>query len=382
MVLLTGGGVGGSSSTECGAGSDHGPPVPALLATLLIPGGPLRPPDGHFGPGHRAHSGRVVRYRGRVSKKSRNRAQAPTAPDEVGGANPSPRSPCPCGSGRRYKACHGAADAAELIVPRPFAGLAAETELVALREFVPSATAPLTLREPREGIPSVTIATVLPGAAAALTRADNSVLLGLQVQTHSGDLARDLGAALEWALEAGPSQVLPVTGRATAGPRIGDLVVDEPLDVTVYDDFSWWLESEPEAGTEVAVTPERANEGIIPTARVADQVGAYWVDAGEKAHLRWVRPEDETALMAALARLAAAGELDLGEGSRYVGSFRAHGCLVPVWDLDRDAHASEWDAPVLALGERLTQALAVDAPLTDDERRARDGILTRQFTLR
>src|SRR5690606_26386759 len=147
-------------------------------------------------------------------------------------------------------------------------------------------------------------------------------------------------------------------------------------------DFSWWLESEPESGTEVAVTLERANEAILPTARVADQVGAYWVDAGEKAHLRWVRPEDETALMAALARLAAAGELDLREGARSVGSFRAHGCLVPVWDLDRHAHSSEWDAPVLALGERLPKALAVDAPLTDDERRARDGIHTRQFTLR
>lgn len=317
-----------------------------------------------------------------MSKKSRNRAQAPTAPDEVDGATPSPRSPCPCGSGRRYKACHGASDAAELIVVRPFEGLAGETELIALREFVPSATAPLTLVEARDDIPSVTISTVLPGAAAALTRADNSILLGLQVQTHSGDLARDLGAALEWALQAGPSQVLSVTGRATSGPRIGDLVENEALEVTVHDDFGWWLESEPEAGSEVAASLERANEAILPTARIAEQVGAYWVDAGEKAHLRWVRPEEEAELMAALARLAAAGKLDLGDGSRYVGSFRAHGRLVPVWDLDRDAHHSEWDAPVLALGERLTEALAVDTPLNDDERRARDGILTRQFTLR
>lgn len=293
-----------------------------------------------------------------------------------------PRRPCPCGSGRRFKACHGAPDAAELIVARPFEGLAAETELIALREFVPSATAPLTLVDAGEDAPTVTLASVLPGAAAALTRSDGAVLLGMQVQTHGGDLARDLAVALEWALAAEPSSVLPVVGRATLGPRLGDLIVNEPLQVTVHDDFAWWLETEPEKGSEVAVSLERANAAIMPTARVAGQVGAYWVDAGERAHLRWVRPEDEPVLMNALARLAAAGELDLGEGSRYVGSFRAHGRLVPVWDLDRDAHPGEWDAPTLAFAERLDKALAVDEPLTADQRRARDGILGRQFTLR
>src|SRR3712207_7242618 len=60
-------------------------------------------------------------------------------------AGENPRRPCPCGSGKRYKACHGAGD--DVIVPRPFAGLAAECELVALREFLPSATAPLPLRD-------------------------------------------------------------------------------------------------------------------------------------------------------------------------------------------------------------------------------------------
>lgn len=38
------------------------------------------------------------------------------------------REPCPCGSGRRYKACHGraAAQAATELVHRPFEGLAGE----------------------------------------------------------------------------------------------------------------------------------------------------------------------------------------------------------------------------------------------------------------
>ena len=269
-----------------------------------------------------------------------------------------------------------------MIVARPFEGLAAETELIALREFVPSATAPLTLKTPAKNVPSITLATVLPAAAAALTRSDRSILLGMQVQTHSGDLSRDLAAALEWAIAAAPSSVLPVVGRATEGKRFQDLVVNEPFDVTVHDSFAWWLEEEPEPGSEVAVSLERANGAIMPTARVAGLRGAYWVDAGEKAHLRWVREEDEAPLMAALARLSVDDELDLGEGSRYVGSFRAHGRLVPVWDLDRDAHPSEWDGPVQAFAVRLEKALAIDEPMTSAQRRARDGILGRQFTLR
>lgn len=293
-----------------------------------------------------------------------------------------PRQPCPCGSGRRYKACHGAADAADLIVARPFAGLTSEVELIALREFVPSATASLALAEAGKDAPTVTLGSVLPGAAAALTRADGSVLIGTQVQTHSGDLSRDIAAAIEWALAAEPSSVLAAHPRATFGARLQDLLTDAPLDVEVHTDFAWWLEEEPEAGSQLAVTLERANAAIMPTAALAGLPGAYWVDTSEKAHLRWVRGEDESVLMAALARLAAADTLDLGEGSRYVGSFRAHGCVVPVWDLDRDAHSSEWEGPAAEFASRLETALAVTDPLTSAERRARDGILGRQFTLR
>lgn len=269
-----------------------------------------------------------------------------------------------------------------MIVARPFAGLPSEVELIALREFVPSATAPLHLRESTDDTPSITLASVLPGAAAALTRSDGSVLLGMQVQTHSGDLSRDVAAALEWALGAEPSDVLPTAGRASIGARLQDLLVDEPIEITVHADFAWWLEQPPEAGSDLAVTLDRANAAIMPTARLADLAGAYWVDAGEKAHLRWVRSEEEPDLLAALARLAAADAIDLGDGSRYVGSFRAHGRLVPVWDLDREAHPTEWEEPARQFADRLADALAVGEPLTSAERRARDGILGRQFTLR
>lgn len=311
-----------------------------------------------------------------MAKKSRVRADA---------AGDNPRRPCPCGSGRRYKACHGAGD--DVIVTRPFEGLAAECDLVAMREFLPSATAPLPLRD--TGGRTVTVATVLPGASAALVRPDGEILLGMQVQTRSGDLSSDLARALNWALASEPGTALPVVGPGLgADPaRLQDVLdADAALDLTLHTDFGWWV-SEADAARpspEIVATLERANSVIVPTEAVAaDGVrAAYWVDTGSKAHLRWVRPEPEERLLAALARLHARGELGLGEDTRYAGAFRAHGLLVPVWDLDRDQHAKEWIGPVAAFAARLDAALAEDSPLTDAQRRARDALAGKQVTLR
>jgi hypothetical protein len=318
-----------------------------------------------------------------MAKKTRRAAAA----DATAGENP--RRPCPCGSGKRYKACHGAGD--DVIVTRPFAGLAAECELVAMREFLPSATAPLPLRDP---LPDrdVTIATVLPGASAALVRPGGQTLLGMQVQTRSGDLSADVARALRWARDAEPGTALPVVPPNAGGSddpavRLQDVLdVTAPLDLTIHADYGWWLAPGDAASPspEVAATLERANAVIMPTeAVVADGVrAAYWVDTGSKAHLRWVRPEPEDRLLAALARLQAGGGLGLGGGSRYAGSFRAHGLLVPVWDLDRELHAKEWAEPAAAFATRLDEALAVDDALTDVERRARDALAGKQVTLR
>lgn len=301
-------------------------------------------------------------------------------------AGDNPRRPCPCGSGRRYKACHGAGD--DVIVPRPFAGLAVECDLVAMREFLPSATAPLPLREPA-GVP-VTIATVLPGASAALVRPDGEILLGMQVQTRSGDLSSDLARALNWALAAEPGTALPVVGPGLGadGARLQDLLdPDAPLEITLHADFGWWVsEGTGQPTAEITATLERANSVIVPTeAVVADGVrAAYWVDTGSKAHVRWVRPEPEEQLMTALARLHARGELGLGDDTRYAGAFRAHGLLVPVWDVDRDLHVKEWSAPMATFAARLDAALAAPAgtPLSEAERRARDALAGKQITLR
>ena len=312
-----------------------------------------------------------------MGKKTRTRAAA-TATD---GENP--RRPCPCGSGKRYKACHGAGD--DVIVIRPFEGLACEPDLVALREFLPSAVAPLPVHE---GSP-VTLASVLPGACAALVRGNGEILLGMQVQTRSGDLSADLAAALNWAREAEPGASLPVVGPSLRGSTRLQDVLDPAaeLELTLHRDFAWWLAEDAGApDAEAAAMLERANSVILPTEQVvAEGVrAAYWVDTGSKAHLRWVRPEPEDRLMGALARLFERGELELSADSRYAGSFRAHGLLVPVWDLDQEMHSSEWAKPAAEFATRLDEALAgLDTtPLTVDEHRARDVLAGKQITLR
>ncbi|RVW02263.1 DUF5926 family protein [Rhodococcus spongiicola] len=275
---------------------------------------------------------------------------------------------------------------AEVAAPtRPFAGLAAECDLVALREFVPSAIVDLQVREADK---PVTGATVLPGAVAALVRDEAGAAgryVGFQVQAHTADPGADLGAAVVWAQTAEPGTSLTFADPSADGPRLADVLVADALPkITVHQDFDWWIPEGVESTPDVAASVQQANMAIMPSARIEadDVVAAWWVDAGERAHLRWVRPEDEDALMLALARLQAAGGLHLGEGSRFAGSFRTHGLLVPVFDLDREKHPDEWAEPTVELGRRLAEALAVDAPLTSAELRARDGLRGRQVTLR
>jgi Family of unknown function (DUF5926)/SEC-C motif len=298
-----------------------------------------------------------------------------------------PRQACPCGSGKRYKACHGEPGGArDVIVSRPFEGLAAERQLIALREFVPSATAPLPLAQP--GDRDVTLASLLPGAAAAVVRPDGTALVAMQVLARSGDLSRDVARAVSWALTAKPGSALSVVSTTADGEqvRLQDLLrADAFLEITMHSDFAWWIFGDEPPTGEAAAALKQANEAIMPTEPVTGEgvEVAYWVDAGEKAHLRWVRQEPEEQLLAALARLAAREELDLGAGSRFAGSFRAHGVLVPVWDLDREQHAREWIAPAKSFAQRLTQALdSLATPLTDSERRALRALHSRQLTLR
>jgi hypothetical protein len=127
---------------------------------------------------------------------------------------------------------------------------------------------------------------------------------------------------------------------------------------------------------------ERANEAVVPTVRMTSVEAAYWCEIRERNHLRWVLPYDEEALLDALARLHAAGADSVGDGSRYVGAFRAHGLVVPVWDLAGGTSAEALEEPLAAFAGRLDEALADSTPLDGTARRARDGLRSRQLTLR
>ena len=308
------------------------------------------------------------------------------------------REPCPCGSGRKYKACHGrsiAIAAAGQHVARPFADLPGEVDWVALREVVPAATATVHLaaahRRPGDDtsppLESVTIATVLPLAWPALRRSDGQVFVGLQTGGGSGDVSRDVAGALLRAVATEPGspvQLAELTGVSFASaPRLQDVLdLSAPMAVTVHDGFDFWVEGAQALTDEVRASLEQANSAVVPTARLVGVEGAYWCRISARTHLRWVLPHDEEPLLNALARLHAAGGSSLGADTRYIGAFRAHGLLVPVWDLTPETTAEQVEEPAVAFSARLEEALAATAPLTYDERRARAGLASRQVTLR
>jgi hypothetical protein len=133
---------------------------------------------------------------------------------------------------------------------------------------------------------------------------------------------------------------------------------------------------------EVASALERANAGVVPTVRLSSVTAAYWCNPPGREHLRWVMPHPEEELLDALARLAADGRLTMGDGSRYVGSFRADGLVVPVWDLTGGAGADSCEQPAVRLRAALDEVLADPRPLTAPERRVRAGVVARSLTLR
>ena len=311
-----------------------------------------------------------------MGKKSRTKARSAEAstPGEVG-----PRQPCPCGSGRQYKSCHGSRSGPPPVFnARPFAGLEGETDLIALREFVPAASAPLRVKDSDR---TVTLCTLLPGAVPALVRENGHIFLALQVQHGFGDPSRDLAAVLTAALDAEPGAVVGLTDDPGEGLKLQDLVAGG-LDVSVHEGFGYWLTDLDDADGSMAALLEQADQAVSPTVRLDGVDAAYWTAMGEREFLRWVRPEDEDALLDALARLHAAGEDHLVEGGKLIGMFRAHGVLVPVWDLPRGTGAEALVAPAAAFAEKLSATLADARPLATEERSVRSGLASRQVTIR
>ena len=269
-------------------------------------------------------------------------------------------------------------------VRRPFEGLAGETEWVAIREILPAATATVTLSGTGapEGLSEATVATVLPLAWAGLHRESGEVLIGTQAGGSSGDASRDLVSQLIATAAVAPGlPVQSVPQPTVETPRLQDVVdQSEPFRAQVHEGFEFWV-GDAEIEGEAQDSLERANASAIPTVRLGED-SAFWCRIGERTYVRIVLPEDEDVATNALARLHAAGEDALGEGTRLLGAFRACGLLIPVIELDPLVEAGEYEQPLSEWRERYASALADSGSLSPDERRAKSGLLSRQVTLR
>ncbi|MGY5764194.1 DUF5926 family protein [Brachybacterium sp. DNPG3] len=268
------------------------------------------------------------------------------------------------------------------LVRRPFEGLPNERDLVAMRQLIPAAT--MAARTTAEhGAVDVVLATILPMAWPAVRRSDGSIALGIQATYPGGDLSRGLGQALAQALEVEAGSPVTSVELSADSPRLQDLLdLDGDFAIEVHETFEYWLDPSAERTGEVEAAIAEANESIMPTAPVEGLPHAYWVDAGPKEHLRWVLDADEDRVIDAVARLHARRESAIGEGTKYVGSFRAEGLTIPVWDLPSGSGVAGVEAEAEAFRIRFEEALSSTEPLTALERRARGGIVARQVTLR
>ncbi len=267
-----------------------------------------------------------------MGKKSRSAGGValaePSAPIPVVGA----REPCPCGSGRRYKACHGRLPAgarrssscpvrSRACPARPTGSRCARS----CRPPRPSSAPPRPM-----GPASVIASTVLPMAWPAMHRADGSVLLGLQTQGGSGDPSRDAAAALLTALEAEPGTPVAPGDLPGPGPRLQDVLdLDAPFEVAVHTGFDFWL-----AGRRGRVRRGPRVDGARQRRRRPHPAA----DLGRLGLLVRDRPpppsalgaaEPEDRLLDAIARLHAADRSAVVEGSRYVGPSARTACSSP-----------------------------------------------------
>lgn len=266
-------------------------------------------------------------------------------------------------------------------VARPFAGLGGEAELVAMRELIPAATMALPMSGQYADL-NVLAVTLLPEVWPALRREDGTILVAMQAATRSGDASRDVAHVIEQAAKLPPGTPLRRVDLPEVGVRLQDMVnADGPWDLQVCDNFDFWIDPATERDERMEAALKETAEQIVPSAAIDGVKGAYWCRMGRE-YLRWARTEDEYDLLSALAKLQARGEAIIEDGTRLIGFFRSCGLMVPVWELVAGSEADELPTLCQAFETRLQETLGDDAPLTAEERSARQGLISREVTLR
>jgi len=268
-------------------------------------------------------------------------------------------------------------------VVRPFEGLPGEAGLVAMRQLIPAATATLQLNQAAGG-GELLVVTVLPDLVRAWRRSDGQPVLAMQPALGANDVSRDLGQAVQAALEAPRGEAVKPAALITSpdSPRLQDLVDPKSkFELTVHDSFGFWADLA-EDSDELVKSAEEVAENLDPTVQVPDVEMAFWTDLGGRPFLRWAMGVEEEALLDALARLQAKRQAGVVEEAKYAGAFRALGIVIPVWELPSGTTAADLTEALGTYRQRFDEALASQEPLDGAVRRARAGLVARSFTLR
>ena len=268
-------------------------------------------------------------------------------------------------------------------VARPFEGLPREVELVAMREIIPCAT--LTARTNADhGSVDFDFVTALPDGRGAMVRGDGRILVALQTRSNSGDLSHDAGAALLNAISAKQNGDEGLVDFDVRDPseRLQDILDPDSLgEMVLEENFAFWLNPDEDWDEATRRALEENHNEIIPTVKVEGVDGMYWCEMNRN-FVRYLSDVEESPLFDALARVQAAGKANLGEGSRFIGAFRACGIAIPVFELAEGVRAEDIVKEAGVLEEAIAAALKVKEPLTSEERRARQGMVSRQVTIR
>ena len=284
----------------------------------------------------------------RKSSRTKARDHRRRSTGEVG-----PRQPCPCGSGRRYKACHGAAGRRPAFVAAAVRGPAvASATWSRCASWCRPRPHRCTLQGPRPRPCCSARCCRWPRRRWSATSGE--IWLGLQVQHSFGDPSRDLGrraARRRWR-PTEPGHRRPDRRRPATGPRLQDLVADEPLEVTVHDGFDFWLaDVEDQDGIGGRA---RAGQRRRAPDRPADRASRR--RTGQRRHQGAPALGDARARGRAARRARPAARGRQGRRSPRApgssGMFRAHGLLAPVWDLPVGTGAEALEEPADAVRRR------------------------------